>query len=351
MCATSTQTLSLPPGTVEPSDLKVPANERPQQQRPMTTGFTPKEMKQPHHTRNREILKKYPEIKNLFGPDIRLFPSVMGIVLTQLCIAVYATRIESWGYFLLLAYCVGGVLTHWLSLGNHELCHNLCFPGVIGNEILGVVANLAQGVPSFIAFKKYHLDHHYFLNEELGDPDVPSAWEARVFNTPFRRALWMFFNPLFYAIRPLVMHPKPPCVKEILNIVTVVGFDLWFAYMFGIKAVFFNVASTYLGMGIHPIAGHFITEHYDLYGDDRGQETYSYYGPLNYVTFNVGYHNEHHDFPKVAGFRLPQILKIAPEFYENLGPHKSWTKVVWDYIFLPNSGPQARIIRLPKKNQ
>lgn len=312
------------------------------------TGLKPTDPKQVHMQRNREILAKHPQIKELYGPDIRLFPAVVGVMIAQFTLSYYAaTSIESIPYFVFTAWSLGGLLTHWLSLGNHELGHNLAFEEPILNEILGCFANLPQGIPSFVAFKKYHFYHHYFLNEAKNDPDTPSAWEAETFNTPWRKALWMMCNPLFYAIRPLVMMPKPTGTKEVLNIAFVIGFDFWLILQgeVGVKMLAFNLASTLLGMGIHPIAGHFISEHYDLYDDDNGQETYSYYGPLNYVSFNVGYHNEHHDFPRIAGFNLPKVTAIAPEFYMHLNSHHSWTKIVYDYITNPGCGPYKRIIR------
>jgi sphingolipid delta-4 desaturase len=82
------------------------------------------------------------------------------------------------------------------------------------------------------------------------------------------------------------------------------GFDAVLVYFSGWKALVYLVLSTFLGGGMHPVAGHFIAEHYVFM---KGQETYSYYGPLNLLTWNVGYHVEHHDFPRVPGCKLYRV--------------------------------------------
>jgi sphingolipid 4-desaturase/C4-monooxygenase len=340
-------------------DIPPTANAKPpvaseQQKKPLAVckqqNFTVVDTEEPHKLRRKAILQKHPEIKQLFGPDIRLLPCILAIVTAQLSLALLTVQWPFWQW-LLAAYALGGTLTHWLSLGNHELSHNLCFKSTFANELLGMVANLAQGIPSSQTFKKYHLEHHYCQGDDAIDMDLPTEWEGRFFTNAALKVLWVILQPAFYALRPVCMNPKPYTAKEALNFIAVISFDVALCYFVGYKALLFNLISTLLGMGLHPVAGHFIAEHYTLAGVETNQETFSYYGPLNYVTFFVGYHNEHHDFPRVSGFKLAQVKALAPEFYDNLHSYDSWCGVIYDYIMRPDIGPFSRVTRPTKKNE
>ena len=110
----------------------------------------------------------------------------------------------------------------------------------------------------------------------------------------------------------------------------------------GWKALFYTVWSALCGMSLHPAAGHLIAEHYQWI---KTQETYSYYGVMNFFNYNVGYHNEHHDFPKIPWTRLHKVREIAPEFYTNLKSHTSYMALFWRFITDDSLGPFSRIKR------
>ena len=78
---------------------------------------------------------------------------------------------------------------------------------------------------------------------------------------------------------------------------------------------------------------------------DAVQETYSYW-PSNWLTWNVGYHNEHHDFCNIP-VSLPALKKLAPEFYDNLAVCDSWVGVIWDYITRDDLAVQPRKRAVP----
>lgn len=297
-----------------------------------------------------------------------------------------------------MAYFIGGVTNHAIMLAIHEISHGMGFgPGrPLANKILAIFANLPIGIPMSISFKKYHLEHHRYQGDELLDTDVPTRMEAAFFTSSLRKSVWCLLQPFFYTLRPLFIHPKPLEQLEMTNIVVQLAFDLLIIKFCGWHILAYMIGGTLLAMGLHPVAGHFISEHTLMFNDDEdnksnttsknsseingqsdcngngkqlqtqtngcqsgdkigktvdeeGQflipETCSYYGPLNKLTFNVGYHVEHHDFPSIPGSRLPKLSEIAPEFYLNLHYHTSWTRVLWQYITDPKVGPSARVRR------
>jgi sphingolipid delta-4 desaturase len=132
-------------------------------------------------------------------------------------------------------------------------------------------------------------------------------------------------------------NPKKPTRWEFINVTTALSFDLAVYLMWGPSALGFLLLSSVLGSGMHPVAGHFIAEHYVFV---KGVETYSYYGWLYIFAFNVGYHNEYHNFPFIPGSRLPWLRATASELYDELPQHEAWTKVLVDYIMDPEVAQQ-----------
>ena len=277
------------------------------------------------------------------GYDPNFKYQVLLLMVIQFTLA-YLMKDFSWTIVFLVAYTIGGVINHALLLALHEISHNLAFGHArpLHNRIFSLIVNFPIGVPCAISFKKYHLEHHRYQGDEELDVDLPTQFEAQMFFNTATKFVWVVLQPFFYSLRPMFVNPKNPLPLEIVNMVLQFSVDALVVHYWGGKSLAFMIASSLLGMGLHPVAGHFISEHYMF---AKGYETYSYYGPLNYVTFNVGYHNEHHDFPSVPGSRLPMVKEIASEYYKDLPQHNSWTRVLYEFITDPAIGPYARMKR------
>lgn len=277
------------------------------------------------------------------GPDHNLKYIVTLLVIFQVVSTYYISQLP-YSWLLVLAYCLGGTINHTLTLAVHEISHNLAFGHSLPltNRLFGMFANLPLGIPMSISFKKYHLEHHRYMGVDVIDIDIPTRFEAIFFSNRLLKVLWVILQPVFYSLRPMFVNPKNPNQLEVLNVVVQLAFDAVMVYFCGIKSMVYLSGGLFLAMGLHPVAGHFISEHY-MY--DRGYETYSYYGILNKVSLNVGYHIEHHDFPFIPGSRLPEVKRIAAEFYDPLPHYSSWVKVIWDFIMHENKGPYARVKR------
>jgi len=296
---------------------------------------------EPHATRRKQILARYPQVKELYGHDPQTKYITLFWVSSQMILS-YFLQDSHWSVIFFVAYAFGGFAAQALALAMHEIAHNLAFEKPFYNRILGCFANTATVVPSFSMFQKYHMEHHQYQGIEKVDTDVPTRWEGNFFTNSMLKLLWVICQPLFYAIRPLFLRPKTPGFWDITNSITCFTVDLIIFWFLGTKSLIYLLSSMFFGCSLHPVAGHFIAEHYVFV---LGQETYSYYGPLNYIAFNVGYHNEHHDFPRIPGSLLPKLKAMAPEFYDKLPCYHSWIKVIVDYITDPAVGPFSRVVR------
>lgn len=153
----------------------------------------------------------------------------------------------------------------------------------------------------------------------------------------------------------MMVYNVPLTRIHVINILSQIAFDCVVVKYAGINALVYFILSSFLAGSLHPCAAHFIAEHYVL--DTQVQisentpkgtgipETFSYYGPLNLLTYNVGLHNEHHDFPAIPWTRLPHLHETAKEFYKDLPHHKSWTWVIWQFIHDKDVGLWCRVKR------
>eukprot|EP01027_Heterolobosea_sp_BB2_P024471 GEZU01036867.1.p1 GENE.GEZU01036867.1~~GEZU01036867.1.p1 ORF type:complete len:398 (+),score=45.62 GEZU01036867.1:87-1280(+) len=296
-----------------------------------------------------------------------------------------SSNVNCWLLFSFTVYFIGAVIDHALWVLIHDLGHELVFLNSNLNTFFLCLANVPHVIPCAVSFRHYHRQHHGHLNEAYDDPDIPEPYEADfVGNSPLNKALWLLAFPFvqlyrsnLYATKAKQQQQQRPSIKArrtsvggiiadfmasflgfddpvgiflnyVMNLGLVIGFV--FACLFSTGSVLgATCAFAYLSLsfvfsiGFHPLGARWIAEHYAV---SPPQETYSYYGSLNLVAFNIGYHNEHHDFPGVIPWnRLPELRKIANEFYEPLYQHQSYTKLLCDFIFDRRITLRSRVVR------
>jgi sphingolipid delta-4 desaturase len=203
--------------------------------------------------------------------------------------------------------------------------------------------------------KPYHLTHHKSLGVDGLDTDLPTALEAVFLDSLLGKAFFCTFQILFYAIRPVFVYKVPFTSIHFANIFAQALFDYLLVRYTSVHSLYYLILSSFLAGSLHPCAGHFIAEHYiftpvpssakDPLTNTAIPETFSYYGVLNYLTYNVGLHNEHHDFPAVPWSRLWEVNRMANEFYRELPSHRSWVGVIWSFVVDEKVGMTCRVKR------
>jgi len=303
---------------------------------------------QPHWTRRKEIAEVHPEVHQLYGlePLTAVWVMITVALLVGLSWVVQKNDF-SWLGILVMSYCVGAFIMHaqWVLI--HELTHDLVFGDTFMNTLFLLICNTTHIIPSGISFRYFHRQHHAFLNETYKDPDVPSPIEDSIFgHSMLGKATWLSLFSIFQTVR-LLRAPQPFEWATFFNFVVNGLFTYGILHFIGLKALIFLVLSSFLSVGLllHPLGARWIAEHWAV---KPLQETYSYYGIINVLAFNIGFHNEHHDFVGIPWNLLPKLRTIAPEYYEPLYQHPSYIKLIWTFITNPNFTLKSRVVRWPK---
>jgi sphingolipid delta-4 desaturase len=301
----------------------------------IVTDYTRVTYQEPHAARRRQMLAAHPELRSLAGPFPLSAVCTLGLVVAQcgLALTVGASR---WTLWVPAAYVVGATIDHALWALIHDCAHNLVFRSRLGNRLVAIVANVPLVVPGAVSFAKYHLLHHWNMGDLELDAGIPGPIESRVIGrSGAAKALWLAGTIFVQGIvRPRRLTRVRLVDKwTIINVIVQVAAMALLAMTAGSGPFKYLVASTVFAVGFHPLGARWIQEHFALM---PGQETYSYYGPLNKLSFNVGYHNEHHDLVTIPWARLPRIRQIAPEFYEGLHAYTSWTALLVRFVRNPD---------------
>lgn len=309
-------------------------------------GFRTVAIGPPHLVRARRILAAHPEVRTLFGRN----PATAAILALVFALQVAIARmmgglgLEHWWIAIITAYAIGAFANHSLYVVIHEASHNLIFSSRRLNKLAAIASDLPNVVPGAIGFAIYHLKHHGHLNHLQRDPDVASEWEARlVGNRWYAKAIWLALFPFVQLTRVVRLTPHILVNRWVFtNAVALMAFDLAIVAWCGWNGLLYLFASMMFSVGLHPLGARWIQEHYTI---DHDQPTFSYYGPLNRLALNIGYHNEHHDFPAIPWNRLPRLRAMAPEFYESLTTRGSWSRLLLEFIFDKRFTLYARVAR------
>jgi sphingolipid delta-4 desaturase len=293
-----------------------------------------------HIERSKRLMIKYPQIKEISSVCIFLKYQIIFLFGLSIFFSYLSSFLDNIQY-ILFTWLIGGTLLNSITLGMHEVSHNHAFKSFLHNRILSLICDLSIGLPVSESFRRYHHLHHYEFNKVGLDTDLPSNIERIIFKGKLGKFIWIILQGFFYSIRPNIIKPleitKIQFTSYILNIIRFI-----ILYQINIKAALFSIIAILIGTGLHPFASHFIAEHF--YNENK-YETASYYGWMNILTFNVGYHVEHHDFPHIPGSKLPLLHKITNEYKDNIPIIKSWILYLIKFIMDDNISLDNRLFQ------
>jgi sphingolipid delta-4 desaturase len=318
-----------------------------------------------HRERARAMLRAHPEIKDLFGP----VPATALVCL--LCagghVAIAAAVSHGpWWLVIAAAWVVGAWLNVLLFQLAHECNHGLVFQRTSWNRWLFTFTSLPMFLSGHHTWWVEHLVHHndlgakkdfisrrrtFFLLTRYTSPLV-MPYSVVMLVMQFLRSL---LGVLLYVgcLLRLRTEPGPLTLSVLADEHLASGYrreritrwavaypllnfalcGLLWAYGGWKPIVYLLLSQAFMTGFLHPFMFGIVLAISHFHGTRNYQPSASYYGWLNHVMLNIGYHVEHHDLAAIPWFRVPQLRRIAPEFYNDLEQIHSYTRLAWRFVF------------------
>lgn len=289
-----------------------------------------------HINKKKEIIKRYPYIKNYEGPFYFSFIIIILLSLFQWYSAylIYIYDLNIFTIFI-LSFLNSNSLYHSLGSFIHENSHGLVL-GYDFKDIVSIVLEL--GLTTFgqhMTYEYTHVKyHHVYLN--ITNLDTECTNDNHISNLT-NITNNKYINRILYLLDlfPLGSILTQECLKKKQNKITIQNsiqqfcvilstFVLLYLFYFQFyKIILFKIWSLSIYQGKFSIfrRGQSISEHYSQsnitngYNNNPTKSTYNLIE--NLFGFNTGYHDEHHTFPTIPWYYLPTVKNIAPEYFTN----------------------------------
>jgi sphingolipid delta-4 desaturase len=278
-----------------------------------------------HQRRRLAIQQEFPEVLKLVGPDSRTQYYAYAVIIIQAALA-YVVK-DSFLGAIILGLTISPYMDFAVLVLIHEVSHSLVFAYPLYNRLLGIFTNMVFLAPVSEVFRQHHNMHHRHLGDVHKDVDVPGEREMKAIgNSTFLKTIWLIFSVFILPIRSMKKLPVYWSLLMVLNWVVCLSFMFTVLY-FSKPAFVYLIMGMILSQSMHPANARQVQRHIKVYStEDRTVKddpnaplhemkinTFSYYGGLNFLTLNVGFHVEHHDFGNVPWTRLPELRRIAGE--------------------------------------
>jgi fatty acid desaturase len=258
-------------------------------------------------------------------------------------------RFEHPAIWIPLAFAQGFTVFNFTVL-LHEVLHRLVFerPRPVAERALGLLYAIPSGI-SASQFTRWHLDHHAELGSDTGDP-------KRHHLSPKRNARWfklLYATPALFPIYFRAARRESATYPAELQ--TTIAIERWvsiaahlsvLAFLFwafgGAAAIRAYVVPVFL---VFPIAFTLnrLGQHYDIDPSDPARWSTLVRGHWfwNFWFLNSSFHLEHHYFPGVPFYYLPQLQRaLAPFFTRHAIPSRSYGQLVKGWI-VDNHAPHS----------